>query len=269
MAAVLAPGSSERVERARAVAALERAVSAAGGGDKGRAAVAERVAYTWFNRIVALRFMDANGYTGMGVVSPQAGVEVGQPEILAEAKRGVIDADVVRDATRKTVAALLDGTRASGDPQGEAYALLLEAYCNYWHRAMPFMFEREGDFTELLVPANLLADDSVLNRSVKVLTEDVCQDVEVIGWLYQFYISERKDEVFAGFKKNKKAGPDEIPAVTQLLPRTGSSGISSRTPLGGCGCSTGRTRAWSRRWTITSLRSTRRPTSSRSASPRS
>lgn len=217
MAAVLAPGSSERVEQARAVAALERAVSAAGGGDKGRAAVADRVAYTWFNRIIALRFMDANGYTGIGVVSPQAGVEVGQPEILAEAKRGVIDAGVVRDATRRTVAALLGGTRASGDPQGEAYALLLEAYCNYWHRAMPFMFEREGDFTEMLVPANLLADDSVLNRSVKVLTEHACQDVEVIGWLYQFYISERKDEVFAGFKKNKKAGADEIPAATQLF----------------------------------------------------
>ena len=82
---------------------------------------------------------------------------------------------------------------------------------------MPFMFEREGDFTELLIPANLLADDSVLSRAVKVLTTDVCQDVEVIGWLYQFYISERKDEVFAGFKKNKKAGADEIPAATQLF----------------------------------------------------
>ena len=217
IAAVLAPGSSERVEQAKAVAALEKAVTAAGGADKGRAAVADKVAYTWFNRIVALRFMDANGYTGIGVVSPQAGVEVGQPEILAEAKRGVIDTEIVCDAIVKTVAALLDGTRASGDPQGEAYALLLEAYCNYWHKAMPFMFEREGDFTELLVPANLLADDSVFNRSVKVLTEEVCQDVEVIGWLYQFYISERKDEVFAGFKKNKKAGADEIPAATQLF----------------------------------------------------
>ena len=217
IAAVLAPGSSERVEQAKAVAALEKAVTAAGGGDKGRAAVADKVAYIWFNRIIALRFMDANGYTGIRVVSPPAGVEVGQPEVLAEAKRGVIDSEVVGDGILKTVAALLDGTRASGDPQGEAYALLLEAYCNYWHRAMPFMFEREGDFTELLVPANLLADDSVLNRSVKVLTEDVCQDVEVIGWLYQFYISERKDEVFAGFKKNKKAGPDEIPAATQLF----------------------------------------------------
>ena len=82
---------------------------------------------------------------------------------------------------------------------------------------MPFMFEREGDFTELLIPANLLADDSVPNRAVKVMTEEVCKDVEVIGWLYQFYISERKDEVFAGFKKNKKAGADEIPAATQLF----------------------------------------------------
>src|SRR5205085_11958490 len=69
----------------------------------------------------------------------------------------------------------------------------------------------------LLMPANLLADDSVLSRSVAVLTEDVCQDVEVIGWLYQFYVSERKAEVFAGFTKNKKAGADEIPAATQLF----------------------------------------------------
>jgi hypothetical protein len=217
IAAVLAPGSSERVEQGKAVAALEKAVTADGGGDKGRAAVADKVAYTWFNRIIALRFMDANGFTGIGVVSPLAGVEVGQPEILAEAKRGVIDNDVASQATRTAVSGLLDGTRASVDPQGEAYGLLLADYCRYWNKAMPFMFEREGDFTELLIPANLLADDSVLNRSVNVLTEDVCQDVEVIGWLYQFYISERKDEVFAGFKKNKKAGADEIPAATQLF----------------------------------------------------
>jgi hypothetical protein len=217
IAAVLAPGSSERVEQARAVAALEKAVGAADGGHKGRAGVADKVAYTWFNRIIALRFMDTNGYTGIGVVSPQAGLEVGQPEMLAEAKRGVIDAEVVSQTTCTAVAGLLDGTRVSGDPQGEAYALLLADYCHHWNRTMPFMFEREGDFTELLIPANLLADDSVLNRSVNVLTEDVCRDVEVIGWLYQFYISERKDEVFAGFKENKKAGADEIPAATQLF----------------------------------------------------
>ena len=218
IAVVLAPASPERVEQPSAVAALEKAVSAAGGGDAGRAAVADKVAYTWFNRIIALRFMDANGYTGIGVVSPERGREGGQPEVLAEAKRGNIDSTVITSKrTVETVTSLLNGTRRSDDPQGEAYALLLAEYCRYWNRSMPFMFEREGDYTELLIPANLLADDSVLARAVAVLTENVCQDVEVIGWLYQFYISERKDEVFAGFKKNKKAGAAEIPAATQLF----------------------------------------------------
>ncbi|WP_409328940.1 BREX-1 system adenine-specific DNA-methyltransferase PglX [Trujillonella humicola] len=216
IAVVLGPASTERVEQPRTVESLQRAVNTAGGGDKGRTVVADRVAYTWFNRIIALRFMDANGYTGLGVVSPGSGGG-GQPEILAEAKRGSFDPEVVRPRTRDTVTGLLDGTRRAVDPQGEAYALLLADHCRHWNRAMPFMFEREGDFTELLIPANLLADDSVLNRAVNVLTETVCQDVEVIGWLYQFYISERKDEVFAGFKKNNKAGAAEIAAATQLF----------------------------------------------------
>jgi hypothetical protein len=217
IAVVLAPASSQRVEAPKAVAALEEAITSAGGGDKGRAAIADRVAYTWFNRIIALRFMDANSYTGIGIVSPQAGVEVGQPEILAEAKRASMDPAVVSQHIRESVSALLNGTRRSDDPQGEAYALLLAEYCRHWNRAMPFMFEREGDLTELLMPANLLTDDSVPSRATKVLTEEVCQDVEVIGWLYQFYISERKDEVFARFTKNLKAGPEEIPAATQLF----------------------------------------------------
>ncbi|MFB7215887.1 BREX-1 system adenine-specific DNA-methyltransferase PglX [Streptomyces sp. NPDC056255] len=218
IAVVLAPASPESVEQRGAVAALEKAVRTAGGGDRGRAAVAEKAAYTWFNRIIALRFMDAKGYTGVNVVSPARGREAGQPEILAEAKRGSIDSTVVSNKrTAETVTSLLNGMRRSDDPQGEAYALLLAEYCRHWNRSMPFMFEREGDYTELLIPANLLSDDSVLARAVTVLTEDVCQDVEVIGWLYQFYISERKNEVFAGFKKNKKAGAPEIPAATQLF----------------------------------------------------
>jgi len=223
IAVVLAPASSERVEQPNVIAALEKAIDTAGGGDIGRIAVVDKVAYTWFNRIIALRFMDANGYTGIGVVSPERGHAVGglsggQPEVLSEAKRGNIDTEVVTNKrTAETITSLLNGTRRSDDAQGEAYALLLAAYCRFWNRAMPFMFEREGDYTELLVPANLLADDSVFTRAVAVLTEEVCQDEEVIGWLYQFYISERKDEVFAGFKKNKKAGAAEIPAATQLF----------------------------------------------------
>lgn len=217
LAAVLAPGSAERVERPAVVSALEKAIAATGGGETGKAAIADRVAYTWFNRIVALRFMDANGYTGIGVVSPGAGAG-GQPEVLSAAKGGQIDAAIVTNAqTRDTVLGLLGGTRKSADAQGEAYAILLADYCRHWNKVMPFMFEREGDYTELLIPSNLLADASVLNRAVSVLTKEVCQDVEVIGWLYQFYISERKQEVFDGFKKNKKAGADEIPPATQLF----------------------------------------------------
>jgi hypothetical protein len=218
--AVLAQGSPERVEQPRTVAALERAVAIAGGGDKGKAHVADKVAYTWFNRIVALRFMDANGYTGIGVISPALD-QVGQPEVLAAAKRGQVDKDVVsKHANLATITGLLNDTRQPRrgvDAQAEAYALLLADYCRFWNKALPFIFERQGDFTELLIPANLLVENSVLNRAVKVLTTDVCQDVEVIGWLYQFYIAERKDQVFAGFKKNKKAGADEIPSATQLF----------------------------------------------------
>ncbi|HET9654583.1 MAG TPA: BREX-1 system adenine-specific DNA-methyltransferase PglX [Kineosporiaceae bacterium] len=214
---VLAPASPERVEQTKAVEALEKAVGAADGAAHGRAAVAERVAYAWFTSIIALRFLDTRGYTGVGVVSPEAGVEGGRPEILADAERGSFDSAVIGTDTRVTVTGLLNGACRSDDPQGEAYALLLADYCRYWNRFLPFVFEREDDFAELLVPANLLAGDCVLNRAVTVLTADVCRDVEVIGWLYQFYLSERKDEVFAGFRKNRKAGADEIPVATQLF----------------------------------------------------
>lgn len=215
--AVLAAGSVARSERADVVKRLEAEI-----GRHGRQHVVDKVAYTWFNRIIALRFMDARGYTDSGVVSPAQGQAHGQPEILADAKRGNLDTAVVmNNRTANAIIGLLDGTRRSTDAEGEAYALLLTEYCRYWHKSMPFIFEREGDYTELLVPANLLADDSILARARSVLSVDVCKDVEVIGWLYQFYISERKQEVFDGFSAKgaarKLAGPDEIPAATQLF----------------------------------------------------
>ena len=159
--------------------------------------------------------MDANGYTGIAVVSPAAD-QVGQPEVLALAKRGQVDSEVVKASEAATVFGLLSGS-VLPSPGVEAYALLLRSYCRFWNRAMPSMFEREGDFSELLIPRSLLAEGALLDRACAVLTPEVCEDVEVIGWLYQFYISERKDEVFAGFKKKKKVGADEIPAATQLF----------------------------------------------------
>jgi hypothetical protein len=212
IAVVRAENSLARVESADAVRIMEAAIAR-----DGIEQVIDPVAYTWFNRIIALRFMDANGYTASGVVSPEAGRTTGQPEILAEAKAGTFDGSVVSDAAQATITALLNGTRPSSDPQGESYGLLLEAYCRSWHNSMPFMFEQAGDYTELLIPPALLADDSIRDLAVRTLTEEVCSEVEVIGWLYQFYISERKDEVFAGFKRNKKAGAAEIPAATQLF----------------------------------------------------
>ncbi len=105
----------------------------------------------------------------------------------------------------------------SADPQTEAYRLLLVAICNDWYRGMPFLFERIDDYTELLLPDDLLSNASILAYLREAMTPDVCGDVEVIGWLYQFYISEKKDEVFAGLKKNVKITAENIPAATQLF----------------------------------------------------
>jgi hypothetical protein len=175
--------------------------------------VVERVAYTWFNRFCALRFMDANHYTRVGVVSPVAGFT--QPEILQEAKQGVIDAFFKVD--RERVLDLLSGQLPSRNPQQEAYRLLLVGACNAYHQVMPFLFEPIADYTELLMPDDLLSENSMLQGMREALTPEACQDVEVIGWLYQFYISERKDEVFANLKKNIKIEAKDIPAATQLF----------------------------------------------------
>ncbi|SFE76258.1 Methyltransferase domain-containing protein [Marinobacter sp. DSM 26671] len=207
---VLADESPARRERPQAIKKLEEAIA-----DQGKEQVIERVAYIWFNRFCALRFMDVNRYNRIGIVSPAEGQF--QPEILADAKMGHIDEDMVAEPTRQKIFALLDGKTPSQDPQGEAYRLLVVAACNYWHSAMPFLFERIDDYTELLMPDDLLSGNSILAYTREAMTPDACEDVEVIGWLYQFYISEKKDQVFADLKKNKKVTPENIPAATQLF----------------------------------------------------
>ena len=207
---VLAEESPARRESPSAIKKLEEAIA-----EQGKEQVVERVAYIWFNRLVALRFMDVNRYNRIGVVSPAEGQF--QPEILADAKMGHIDEEMVVENTRKRVFALLDGKMPSQDPQGEAYRLLVVAACNYWYSAMPFLFERIDDYTELLMPDDLLSGNSILACTREAMTPDACEDVEVIGWLYQFYISEKKDQVFEALKKNQKIKPANIPAATQLF----------------------------------------------------
>lgn len=215
LTAVLSPASTAREEFPSAIKALEERIRHHGGDAAGRRRVVEEQAYAWFNRIIALRFMDANGYTSPALVSPDGGAAVGQPAVLAAAKRGEFDQQVFNSTERIT--GLLNGTITSPTPQEEAYGLLLRAYCADWHRTMPFMFAPDGDYTTLLMPADMLADSSVRAQAVGALTTEMCRDVEVIGWLYQFYIAERKAEVFAGFRKKQKAGAAEIPAATQLF----------------------------------------------------
>jgi len=213
---VLAEKSLARRESPKVVAELEKKIK-----DLGEKRVLEMVAYTWFNRFCALRYMDVNRYTRIGVLSPAHGQF--QPEILAEAKMGHIDEELVPEVTRKQVMRLLDGSDKSADPQGEAYRLLLVAVCNYYHSLMPFMFEKIADYTELLLPDNLLSGTSIPAYTREALLPINCspeqtdESVEVIGWLYQFYIADKKDEVFDSLKKGKKITAENIPAATQLF----------------------------------------------------
>lgn len=227
--AALAPGSSARVDAPSAVERLEQEIKEHGGDKQGRQHVVERYAYRWFNRIIAFRYMDVHEFTAVPVVSAVELTDVnGLPGVLAAAKRGEYDEDVFGGSStmgnaklRDTVEALFNGSLQSDDPQGQAYGLLLQAECRYWSQFMPFMFERvdstQSKVDELLMPADLLAEGSVLRQAVATMTPDDCEDVEIIGWLYQFYIAERKTEVMNGFSKSKKAGADEIPAATQLF----------------------------------------------------
>ncbi|MBK7180414.1 MAG: BREX-1 system adenine-specific DNA-methyltransferase PglX [Chloroflexi bacterium] len=199
--------SPELRAKARVVAELNKQIA-----QSSRQAVVEQVAYIWFNRFCALRYMDANHYTRLGVVSPAAGFT--QPEILQEAKAGNIDPDLAPFVDSQRVFDLLSGRSPAANPQQEAYRLLLVASCNQYHAAMPFLFEPIDDYSELLMPDDLLSASSLLQQTREALTDDACQDVEVIGWLYQFYISEKKDEVI-GAKKAITSG--DIPAATQLF----------------------------------------------------
>lgn len=171
--------------------------------DKGENNVVEEVTYTWFNRVMALRFMDANGYNVPMVITPAAGQI--RPEILQEAMGGNIDENlgISLDILRKD--------------EEEIYHDLLIAICNQYNNPMPFLFESISDYTELLLPTDLLFEQSFVTDIRKGMTDEDCQNVEIMGWLYQFYITERKADAEA--KKSQKGGlkSDEQAAATQLF----------------------------------------------------
>ena len=175
---------------------------------KGFNQVMEEVAYTWFNRFIALRFMEVNGYlpSKIRIFTDENGAF--KPEILKEATRVELEG-----IDRDTVIHLLD----KQDNEG-LYKYLLITQCNALNAALPGMFEKIANYTELLFPNNLLKQDSVIGRMISDIPEEDWTDaVQIIGWLYQYYNSELKDDTFALLKKNVKITKERIPSATQLF----------------------------------------------------
>ena len=176
--------------------------------DKGYKQVMEEVAYTWFNRFSALRFMEVNGYLPSHVRVFTDEENNFKPQIITEAIHLDLDGlDIEKVFELK-----------EAEKTEELYKYLLIVQCNALNKILPGMFQKISDYTELLLPDNLLRDGSVIQQMVEMIPEDDWKDaVQIIGWLYQYYNSEKKDDVFAALKKNVKITKENIPAATQLF----------------------------------------------------
>ena len=172
--------------------------------------VIEEVAYTWFNRLIAIRFMEVNDYlpTGVRIFSSIIEGKV-EPDAVTEVDMIADELDLDMDIVYR-----LQDEKDTDD----LFKYVLVKQCNKLGEIMPVMFETIQDYTELLLPDQLLSEGSVVRDMVSMIDEeDWTEQVEIIGWLYQYYISEKKDEVFAGLRKNEKITKENIPAATQLF----------------------------------------------------
>lgn len=175
---------------------------------KGYEQVMEEVAYTWFNRFCALRFMEVNNYlpTHIRVFTDEENNY--KPQIMAEAihlELEGIDRSKVLELKEK-------------NENDELYKYLLISQCNALSSILPQMFPKISDFTELLFPDNILREGSAIQQMIALIPEEDWKDaVQIIGWLYQYYNSVPKDTVFANLKKNIKIKKEDIPAATQLF----------------------------------------------------
>lgn len=175
---------------------------------KGYQQVMEEVAYTWFNRFCALRFMEVNNYLPSLVRVFTNNKNEFRPQILTEALE--VDLEGLDKAK------LYELKEANADE--ELYKYLLITQCNALNKELPKMFQKIEDYTELLFPDNLLREGSVVEQMIKLIPEEDWKDaVQIIGWLYQYYNIEPKNAVFANLKKNIKISKKDIPAATQLF----------------------------------------------------
>ena len=191
--------STEKKQRAALIAQIK---------EKGYEQVMEEVAYTWFNRFSALRFMEVNGYLPTRVRVFTDENNAFKPQILTEAIHMELDGlDMEKVYAYK-----------EANDDDELYKYLLITQCNALNSVLPGMFQKIADYTELLFPDNLLREGSVVQQMIELIPEEDWKDaVQIIGWLYQYYNSEKKDDVFAALKKNVKITKENIPAATQLF----------------------------------------------------
>lgn len=177
--------------------------------EKGFAKVFEEAAYTWFNRLIAIRFMEVNEYLPSGI------------RVFSSIDSNKVEPDIIREASNLDFQNLnIDLIYKLQDENNteELFKYLLIKQCNELGKIMPVIFEEIEDYTELLLPDNLLQEGSIIRDLVTLITEDDWKEqVEIIGWLYQYYIAEKKDEVFEALKKSVKIKKENIPAATQLF----------------------------------------------------
>ena len=175
-------------------------------------AVYEEAAYTWFNRLIAIRIMQKNHF--IEPVLSYDNPEIRVPHIVSEARRGSIMCTLTDDEQNRLRNLLMDDTKTQ-----EQFALLIIAYCRE-NAVISKCFGGIAPYLELLLPDDILSQNrfiDLLNNTNEYITEEQFHSAELIGWLYQFYISEKKDEVFASFKKGRKAEAEDIPAATQIF----------------------------------------------------
>ena len=172
--------------------------------------VAEEAAYTWFNRMVAIRIMVKNGLIAPVLQYESEGVHI--PLLVSEARQGRMP-EMTIDDQRKLEDLLLDDSKTD-----EQFRILIVAFC-HTNPVINSCFGHISDYTELLLPTNILAEGGFVDmlNNTEFISEEDYHSPELIGWLYQFYISEKKDDVFASFKKGKKAEAKDIPAATQIF----------------------------------------------------
>lgn len=192
--------------------------------EKGFEQVMEEVAYTWFNRFMGIRYMEVNDYlpSGIRILSSEVEGKL-EPDALTKVFSLIDDLNLDINKVEKLISdidengAIKTTTQKHIDTR-ELYKYLIIRQCNELGRIIPQMFEKISDYTELLLPDNLLEEGSVIRRMVSDIEEsDWKEEVEIIGWMYQYYISEKKDEVFAALKKNVKITKENIPVATQLF----------------------------------------------------